>query len=153
MNGLVAVNPTAGMTITNSPFWPDINAADMRSAVRLDGQVDDGRLRHACREAILRVNDELADWRIAQERAGYPSLVAMPADVVDGESALLFRYHRAVWCTAKALLTEGYRDIDTTREGEKHAEALTSQIDSAWRDSQWALRDMMGLPRSLAEIV
>ncbi|MXD27971.1 head completion/stabilization protein, partial [Escherichia coli] len=27
------------------------------------------------------------------------------------------------------------------------------QIDALWRDSQWALRDIQGLPRGLAEIV
>ncbi|KAA5952047.1 MULTISPECIES: head completion/stabilization protein [unclassified Pantoea] len=150
---LVSVNPTSDMKIANSDFWPDMDAAEMRLAVRLDGQVTDNRLLHACREGMARVNSELAEWRAVQQAAGYDDLAGMPADRIGGESVLILRYKRAVWFTAKALLLEGYRDIDTTRDGEKHAEALTTQIDGVWRDSQWALRDIMGLPRGLAEIV
>lgn len=150
---LVSVNPTGDMTVTNSDFWPDMDAAEMRLSVRLDGQVTDDRLLHACREGMARVNSELAEWRERQQARGYDNLAGMPADRIGGESVLILRYKRAVWFTAKALLLEGYRDIDTTRDGEKHAEALATQVDSAWRDSQWALRDIMGLPRGMAEIV
>lgn len=150
---LVSVNPTGEMTIANSDFWPDMDAAEMRLSVRLDGQVTDDRLLHACREGMARVNSELAEWRELQQAAGYDTLDGMPAARIGDESVLILRYKRAVWFTAKALLLEGYRDIDTSRDGEKHAEALSTQIDSAWRDSQWALRDIMGLPRGMAEIV
>ena len=153
MSSLVSVNPTEGKIVVNSAFWPSINTADMCDAVRLDGQVTESRLLHATTEAMARVNRELRDWQFIQQAAGYTELSEIPAEVIDDQSVLAMRYRRAVYCTAKALLLEGYRDIDTTREGEKHAEALNTQIESVWRDSQWALRDIMGLRRSLAEIV
>ncbi|MDK1707018.1 head completion/stabilization protein [Serratia marcescens] len=153
MSSLVSVNPTEGQIVTNSAFWPDIDTTDMRGSVRLDGQVTEERLLNETREAMARVNRELRDWQFIQQAAGYTALSEIPAEVIDGQSVLVMRYCRAVYCTAKALLLEGYRDIDTTRDGEKHAEALSTQIESAWRDSQWALRDIMGLSRALAEIV
>lgn len=153
MNSLVSVEPTTGAILTNSDFWPDIDTGELRAAVRLDGEVSEGRLAHAATEAMARVNDELADWRSTQQQRGYNALTDIPSDTIAGVSVRVQRYRRAVYCTAKALLIEGYRDIDTTREGEKHAEALSTQIDAAWRDSQWALRDVMGLPRCLAEVV
>lgn len=153
MNRLVSVAPTTSQTITNSDFWPDIETGTLRESVRLDGEVTEGRLVHAVTEAIARVNDELADWRTTQQQSGCSALADLLSDTIAGGSVRVQRYRRAVYCTTKALLLEGYRDIDTTRDGEKHAEALSTQIDAAWRDSQWALRDVMGLPRCLAEVV
>ncbi len=62
-------------------------------------------------------------------------------------------YRRAVYSITKASLTEHYRDIDTTRDGEKHAEALSTQIDMLWRDARWSIRDILGEDRGLAELV
>ena len=121
--------------------------------MRLDGEVTPERLTHAAVEAMTRVNDELKAWRTIQQQLHHEALRDIPAETVNGQSVLVNRYLRAVYSTTKALLLEGYRDIDTTREGEKHAEALSTQVDAAWRDSQWAIRDIMGLPRNLAEIV
>lgn len=153
MSSLVSVNPTEGQTVINDAFWPDIDTADLQDAMRLDGQVTEARLLHATTEAMARVNQELLDWQIIQLAAGFTELEAIPDTVINGQHVRVMRYRRAVYCTAKALLLEGYRDIDTTRDGEKHAEALSTQIESVWRDSQWALRDIMGLSRALAEIV
>jgi hypothetical protein len=36
---------------------------------------------------------------------------------VNGESVKVWRYKNAVWSLTKALLIEGYRDIDTTSKG------------------------------------
>jgi hypothetical protein len=148
----MAVNKAAPELLTNSDFWPDIELHELRESVRLDGNVTNDRLRHVTIEAINRVNDELAHWRDKQINSGYACLYDVPAEVVAGASVLVSRYLRAVYSTTKALIIESYRDIDTTREGEKHAEALSTQIEDAWRDSQWALRDIMGLKRGLAEI-
>ncbi|MFH2500294.1 head completion/stabilization protein, partial [Morganella morganii] len=61
-------------------------------------------------------------------------------------------YRQAVYSFTKSYLIENYRDIDTTREGEKHAEALSTQIDDLRRDGQNAVRDLMGLRRMVAEL-
>lgn len=152
MGGLTSVNTAPLEILTNSDFWPDIDLEKLRDSVRLDGNVTSDRLKHVATEAINRVNDELSEWRDAQRQYGYTSLANVPAEKVAGVSVLISRYLRAVYSTTKALTLESYRDIDTTREGEKHAEALTTQIEDSWRDSQWALRDILGLKRGLAEI-
>lgn len=152
MGSLTSVNTAAPETLENSEFWPDINLEELRDSVRLDGNVTNERLRHVTIEAINRVNDELSEWRDIQRKLGYNALSDIPAERVAGLSVLISRYLRAVYSTTKALIIESYRDIDTTREGEKHAEALATQIEDAWRDSQWALRDILGLRRGLAEI-
>ncbi|MCA7001652.1 head completion/stabilization protein [Dickeya solani] len=142
-----------GATVSSSSFWPVISLAALRKAMRLDGAVTTDKLMDKTVEAVGSVNDQLRDWRAEQERTGAVVLGDVEADEINGESVLVWRYRRAVYSTAKALLTEGYRDIDTTREGEKHAQALTSQIDTLWRDAQWAIRDIQGVGRGLAELV
>ncbi|THD52600.1 head completion/stabilization protein [Enterobacteriaceae bacterium ML5] len=141
------------ITIRNGAFWPDISTGALRLAVKLDGQITASRVKHAAIEAITMTNDMLRDWRLTQEAAGVAALADIPEDEIDGVSVLVNRYQRAVYAFTKALLLEGYRDIDTTRDGEKHAEALSTQIDTVWRDGNWAVRDILGLPRDLAELV
>ncbi|OCA54215.1 head completion/stabilization protein [Photorhabdus namnaonensis] len=142
-----------GSVVTSGAFWPDIKLADLRRAMRLDGTVTTDRLMHAASEAALNANSQLDAWREKQEADGFVSLMTVPAPAINGTTALVFRYHRAVYCFAKALLTEGYRDIDTTRQGEKHAQALSTQIDDLWRDGQHAIRDILGRHRMIAELV
>ncbi|WP_192457710.1 head completion/stabilization protein [Musicola keenii] len=142
-----------GATVSSSAFWPVINLAALRKAMRLDGAVTTDRLMDKTIEAVASVNEQLREYRAEQERTGAAALGDVEAEAINGESVLVWRYLRAVYSTTKALLTEGYRDIDTTKEGEKHAAALTSQIDTLWRDAQWAIRDIQGVGRGLAELV
>ncbi|MDS1619836.1 head completion/stabilization protein [Escherichia coli] len=153
MGTLTAVSHSSSEDLVNSEFWPFISLSDLRDSIRLTDNLPLPRLRHMACEAMARVNDELRGWKALQTAAGYPSLDQVPSDYIAGESVLVQRYRRAVYAATRALIVESYRDIDTTREGEKHAEALATQIDALWRDSQWALRDIQGLPRGLAEIV
>lgn len=139
--------------ISNGEFWPDIDTGALRLAQKLDGQVTTARIRHAAVEAMTMTNSMLKDWRIEQIAAGYLTLQQVPEETIDNQSVLVGRYLRAVYAFTKALILEGYRDIDTTREGEKHAIALSTQIDTVWRDGNWAVRDILGLERDLAELV
>ncbi|MBY4840986.1 head completion/stabilization protein [Pantoea sp. DY-5] len=142
-----------GVTVKAGAFWPEIRLADLRKSMRLNGTVTTDRLQHNTREAVRSVTRQLADWKAMQEAEGYAALDAVPADEIDGQSERVYCFQRAVYCMAKALLTEGYRDFDTTEQGEKHAAALTSQIDTLWRDANWAIRDLQVMPRGLAELV
>lgn len=141
------------ITVTSDDFWPVIRLADIRREIRLNGTVTTGRLQHATSEAVLYTNSQLARWQASQLANGFSVLNDIPAPQINGTSGLVFRYQRAVYCVTKALLTEGYRDIDTTRDGEKHAAALSTQIDDLWRDGQNAIRDILGRPRMVAELV
>ncbi|MEG1214583.1 MAG: head completion/stabilization protein [Leclercia sp.] len=142
-----------GAKIESLPFWPVILLADLRRAMRLDGQVTTDRLMSRTIEAVAHVNGQLFLWRQVQVDAGYLTLAEIPADPVNGESVKIWRYKNAVWSLTKALLIEGYRDVDTTSKGEDHAEALSTQIDTLWRDVRWSIRDILDESRGLAELV
>ncbi|WP_426577160.1 head completion/stabilization protein [Xenorhabdus stockiae] len=142
-----------GAKVASGEFWPVIMLADLRNSMRLSGAVTTARLMHMTSEAVLSVNQQLATWQHEQESYGVMSLEAVPSPVINDTTAHVFRYRHAVYSFTKALLIENYRDIDTTRDGEKHAEALSTQIDDLRRDGQNAIRDMLGKHRMVAELV
>lgn len=145
--------PENDAKIKNGTFWPSIDPAQIRLSMRIDGTVSSDRLRDVAIEAIATVNDELEAWHSAKVMAGYSSLEEVPAAKVDDTSVLSHRYQRAVGCLAKAMLTERYRDFDSTASGTKKADALDPTIDDLRRDARWAISDIQGVGRNTVELI
>ncbi|MGV4733211.1 head completion/stabilization protein [Burkholderia pseudomallei] len=147
-----ASSPIDG-TLINDGFFPDINLSALRDSMRLDGTVTRERLAHAARDAMLTVNDELSAWRARQRAAGAASLAEVPADQVDDESALVYRYRRAVYHLAHADVTEKYRGFDSTKSGGQVAAELAATVDESRRNARWAISDILGISRSTVELI
>lgn len=139
--------------IKSIPFWPDVEPEKVREIQRIDNTITPIRLRATLVEAIASVNDQLKAWRLARVAEGVAKLADIDVDKVDGISVLVNRYQRAVGCTAKALLLERYRDFDSTARGDKNADALTDPIDDLRRDARWAIADILGIGRSVVELI
>ena len=56
---------------------------------------------------------------------------------------------RAAW----AELTDRYRSFDSSSEGDRRANVLEETIGNLRRDARWAIRDLLGLPRSTVELI
>lgn len=123
-------------------WWPDIDLQDARSVLRLTGTVTNARLLESLQNAVYAINDELSQWAVLQRDLE-------PIDLEDQRLADLYR--RAVYFTAKAELSERYRDFDTTAAGERRAENLDNSIDEARRVVRWAISDILGKPRLTVE--
>lgn len=139
--------------ITNNGFFPTIKTSSCRATVRLDGTVTDERLIEALVLSISEVNRALAAWQTRQQAAGYTVLTQVPAPLINGESELVAHYRRAVYALTKAELIERYRDVDTTKSGLAHAEAMDPEIDTYRRDARWAISDIQSKRRLLAELI
>jgi len=142
-----------GPPIANDGFFPDVDVVNAYAAMRLDGTVTQQRMRAALVEAMLSVNEELAPWKAAQESFGRNTLATVPAPKIDGESAHLHRYLRAVRCLAAAWLIERYRTIDATAAGDRKAEAENLGVDDLRRDARWAISDIQGAARTTVELI
>ena len=156
-NGFMATGQTtttapATHLVTNNGFFPDIDLVQLRGAVRLPSTVTEERLRHAVIEAVISVNGELAAWA-AERRGAYAQLADVPQEQIGGAGALVSRYRNAVYCSAKADLSERYRDIDTTASGEEKAERLDATIGDERRAARWAISDFLGKSRSTIELI
>lgn len=139
-------------TVTAGSFWPVISLKDLRLAARITGGVTTTRLMHVTTEAVGHVIEQLEEWQINQQRLGYETLQNVPAAEVNGESMKVYRYRRAVYSIARALVIEGYRDVDTTPKGDKDAAALDLQREDLWRDARWGIADIQRKPRVYAEL-
>lgn len=145
--------PADELIVENVAWFPSIDLAHMREAVRLTGTVTTARLRDAAIAAIDEVNRELASWRAPLEASGVASLAALPADAIGSESVQLARYRRAVYFLARADLTEKYRDFDSTKSGAADADELVTTIDADRRNARQAINDMRGVARSTIELI
>lgn len=139
--------------IGNNGFFPDIDVDVAMVAMRQDGTVTTERLRAALVEAVLSVNEDLEGWASTQKAAGINTLADVPAKKVDGKSAHIHRYLRAVYCEARAGLIERYRDYDATADGDRKAEALMQAVEDLRRDARWAVSDIVGRQRSTVELI
>lgn len=139
--------------VTAGTFWPEILLRDLRLASRIPGRTTTSRLKFVTTEAVAHVTDQLDDWRGIQESAGYSTLADVPARMLNGESVKVYRYRRAVYSAARALLLENARDVDTTEKGDRKADALEVQTNDLWRDVRWAIADIRGTQRLFVELV
>ncbi|HWX02511.1 head completion/stabilization protein [Collimonas sp.] len=146
----------AAAVVENDGWYVDIQLSQMRDAERLDGTVTEVRLRQAVVAAILHVNKELRDWKLEQIAAGYASLAAVPADRVDRESVNVSHYRRAVYCWAKADLTERYRDFDSTASSlndKKTMDVLDDAPSDQRRNAHWAITNIIGRSHMTVELI
>lgn len=159
MSGFVATAPSnpadagAADALRNDGWFPDLSLGRIRVSVRLDGSVTDDRLRDAGRYAITDINRQLAKFKAEQQASGATSLEAVSTDAIDGENRLAMLYQRAVACTLKADLLERYRDLDSTDAGLRRALDLDPAIGEQRRNASWSVRDILGLPHSVAELI
>jgi len=153
MSGFFAGGTTTAITISNDGWWPEIDAHHLAGSLRLGDTVSEERLEVATINAVLSVNRELVRFRDTQILSGHASAAEVPGEQVAGETLLIHRYRRAVYCTAGAELAERYRGLDTTGNGQASADTLTPTIDEYRRDARWAISDILGLTRSTVELI
>lgn len=142
-------------TVSAGAWWPTIDLAALRDAMRLDGAITPQRLLPAVQEAVATTAELLAAWALARQDEGRTSLAAVPALQVDGESVHVQRFRRAVYCHAKANLIERYSDYDTTGRARKddQEESREVQAEQYRRDATWAVRDILGTTRVSVELI
>lgn len=146
--------PTApAQGLVNDGFFPDVEPADVRNTMRVNGTVTEQRLVESIRDAMAATNRELAQWRSQQLTLGHLTLGDVPAAQVEGSSVLLHHYRRAVYQLVNADLIERYRDFDTTAAGNRRAEDLDSTIDESRRNARWAVLDILGRTHLTVELI
>lgn len=154
MSGFIATGPapSAGKTLENISFFPDIELDELRATLRLDGSITDGRLSAAAVAAILTVNADLAPLSMRHADSN-TALADLDAPLIAGTSALVHLYQRAIACTVGAELAERYRSYDSTNSGNSAADELTPSIDEYRRDARYAIRDLLQRVRITVELI
>ena len=160
MSFIATANPPvigAEQPVQNHPWFPSVSLPDLRKACLLDGTVTPDRLRHALLNAMDTVNAELRAFRVQHEAQGHANLAAVPCEQLNGTSANVARYLRAVYAHVQADMAEAYRDIDTTPSGEgkteRVREKIEAKIEEHRRTMRWAISDLLAIPRTSVELI
>ena len=153
MSAFVASGTVDSGHINTDPFWPSIDLDGLRATLRIDSSVTPARLETAVIAAAINLNNELSEWRAAQQAAGHETLAEVPGDHIKGVSVKVHLYRRAIEAGTGAEVCERYRDYSATNTGSDKAEALTPNIDDYRRDLRWAVRDFLGRTRTTVELI
>lgn len=140
-------------TLVNNGFFPNIQLIEIRNAMRIDGTVTNERLKHSAIEAMQTVNRDLKAYRLNAQKEEKNTLAETDEETINGESELVYLYKRAVFCLTTANLYERYRSFDSTREGDQKADQLIDTAGDLKRDYHFAVRDILGGHRMIAELV
>lgn len=142
--------PSPAPQIVEADGWfPAIDLAAMRDQARFDTTITDARLREAVRAAMHTVMNDLLDWQGDRMFEGHGRLENVPARMIDGESALVGAWRRAIYSYARAEVVEGYADYDATGAGEDKADEMALAPAQLRRNGLHAVRDLLGKPRIL----
>lgn len=156
MGGFIANGSTTmadPVVLANDNWFPDLDFDHLRAAIRIDSSVTDERLKVAATNAIISVNRELAQYKATAQANGYGALSEVVGSIISGETVLVHLYRRAVYCTTAAEIAERYRSYDSTGNGNKNADDITSSIDEYRRDARWAIRGLLGHAQSTVELI
>jgi len=147
----IAAEPVkAEADLPHASFWPAISPTDFREVMAVDGTVTAARLKFALVEAVVLVNASLKDFRLEAEAAGVNRL----SEIVEDEPGRLDHlYRRAVFERAKGDLMEKMLTFSATADGQKKAEQQEPAIDDHYRNSLWAIRDILGVQRTTVELI
>lgn len=139
--------------VTAGAFWPQVDVALLREAIRVPGDVTQQRMRATVVMAVMSVTGELEQWQADKEAAGYATLAEVPARLIDDTSRLVQLYLRAVYCATAVELHERYRAYDATAQGNQRADDLSPTIDEMRRDQRNAISDLLGTRRVTVELI
>lgn len=154
MSGFVATAPASATedTIANDGFFPDLSVSRAMTLMRVDGSITAPRLREALVQAMVQVNQRLADYQRTKLERGFPDLAECDTRELDGERRTVLLYRRAVHALAKADLIERYRDFDSSGTGVRRGEDMAPSIDDERRNATWAIRQLLDQSHSIVEL-
>lgn len=130
-------------TVRNDGWWPDVDMAHLRDAVRVPAGVTDARIVEATCTAVLDVNMELSAWKAKRQAEGCKALNDVPGGEINGKHELWLRYRQAVYSLVEALLIEQYRSMDSTGSADKRADMLDPRATESRRNKHWAVRAIL----------
>lgn len=140
--------------IKGDGFWPELDLGHLRQAIRVDQTVTIYKLRDVARGAMLDIMGELEAWRTQQVAAGYATLADVPGRrMVDDLSDYQVRWIQAVHAVVAADLGDRQLGQSARAAGIERAEELAADVEHHRRNVTYAVRDFLGLPRIIAEVI
>ncbi|MEI8244362.1 MAG: head completion/stabilization protein [Lentisphaerota bacterium] len=134
-------------------FWPTISTGTFYDEYRIPAELPAATVKGHLQQAVIRVRKALAEYRAAQELAGYEKLEDVPQDEIDetGEKLLLFQ--RAVYCEAKAEILRETVTVDRRKDAENAAKSAPETEEKYREFAQDAMRLLVDEDRISIELL
>lgn len=148
--GFVAngISTPSNITISNGTFFPVISLDEIRSDVRIGGDVTDIRLRQIVREEMIDVNRLLSKLVMTAD-----TLADLAKSHVDDKPDTETLYFSAVANGVAAKVIEKYPAYDSTNSGAKKSELMECTSDDYRRNKHWAIQQLLGENHTVVELI
>lgn len=140
-------------TLVNDAFYPDVELQQFQVLYRVPAEYTEELIEHQLSLAISRVNDSLAFWRSDQQAAGHNTLAEVPSQQINGSSALVQLYLRAVYCECKSEILQEFSTVERKPVAENLAKTGEETSDRYRAIANHAIRQICGLHRIGVRIV
>ncbi len=139
--------------ISNELFWPDVDLGKFVADYRPPSDLPAGTIREHLIQAITDINFRLSSFRLSVGVNREMNLADVPSENIDGESALLHLYRRAVSCRAKASICRDYPTIDRRQPAENQAKSSDETESVYLRFADEAVRQIIGMTDITVELL
>ena len=152
MNGFVPnvgndSNDTTDIVISNDGWYPNIQSKDFRETMRVGKSIVNQQLAFAVEQAIPKVNKDLLAYRATR-------IIFAEKSIRYGAKTLdEILYITAVYNLSKSILTNQYRDYDSTKTGHEEADLAEGKIDTYQFQALSAISQLLGKPRLTCELL
>ena len=140
--------------VVNNGFYPELGTAEFITdyAIATEYANNSEQVKRTLVLAMLDVNQALARYRLRHWQQ-VEQLQDISADEINGVNTLILLYQRAVYCRAKAKLLIS-RLGETHRDQRAAQQVMASDNQEYWlAESDMALRKIMNVTRSGAELL
>ncbi|MET4706723.1 head completion/stabilization protein [Endozoicomonas lisbonensis] len=137
-------NTVDSKLISNQPFWPALDLAELINSYRTPSDLPTATVEGTLQISMVQVNARLASYRQTQEAEGHENLTDVPCEQVGDESIQVILYKRAIFCQAKASILRDWPSIDRRKEAENQARASEETEDRYLEFTDQAISQFLG---------
>lgn len=139
------------ITLTNNGFWPDLNLGEFQRSRSIPSDIDSDTLAEALLASVAEVNLDLQSLASGFAAQGYPQAAAVPGVSMNGQTALISQYKKAVFARAKADLLGEYSTqfSRAPNAGQENPETRSRLLAEA----ATVLRNMKGVSRCTVALI
>ncbi|CAM3633314.1 MULTISPECIES: head completion/stabilization protein [Yersinia] len=137
--------------LTNDGFWPDLNLRDFQRSRSIPADIDADTLANALLASVSEVNLDLRPLAAELRDKGYPQAADAPGITMNGQTALIGQYKKAVFARAKADLLGEYSTqfSRVPNAGQENPETRSRLL----AESSTVLRNMKGVGRCSVRMI
>lgn len=145
--------PTYAAEVENDGFYPALTIPDLQRIGKLDNRLPEQTLIDYLANAMYSVNTDLLRWQCQQHQRGYYALHDIPGSMVSGQTHQVMLYKSAAYNLATARILDDFPEYAMTEDGASRAQDKQLLAQVYYRNSQAAVRKIMGKSDTFVRLI